>query len=70
MIKHSTGLARSDAGMAKCRETGRERQRDRGAVKHLTHCQPRGGASWGSPHLPTLLAENVHAATQAIRWTS
>lgn len=57
IIKHSTGLARSDAGMAKQRETGRERQADRGAVKHLTRCQSQGGASWSSPHSLALLQE-------------
>lgn len=55
IIKHSAGLPRSDAGMAKHIETGRERLSDRGAVKHLTHCQPQGGASWSSPHSLTLL---------------
>lgn len=55
IIKHSTGLARSDTGMAKHRETDREKQADRGAVKHLTCCQPQGGLSWNLPHSIKLL---------------
>lgn len=66
-MKHATGLARSAQEWL---NTEREKQPDGGAVKHLTRRQPRGGASWSSPHSLTFRAEIVHAATQAIRWTS
>ncbi len=65
IIKHSTGLTRSHAGMAKHKKAGWQR---RCQTSHMLSAPRR--CKLELTVLANTPAENVHAASQAIRWTS